>query len=532
MNYIYVDSGNSLPGDGSLQNPYNDISYVFSLSELSHPVSVLIKSGSVFFGLREGNNNLFYNKTSQMSYISTYGFGDKPKFIQDSSGDYCFILPEAKNLTIRGIEFVGDYQNINPNHCVYTKPVRTDSDENANVWYEQCRFSAKPNRNQAWSLALRMNAGSGPIPGRVSSFGVRSCVFVGVPRGAWLLGNSSAPSSQKYNVGDSYYGYGIQCVKSSFIDVGGDGCIISNACSPDALKTGSEALSTTSGMFELWYSSERADKQLNASVAFWLSNCNKVLIHKCVVKGQYGSRTGLDKYAFDFDILCWECVVQYCYSSCNAGLLMTSNYAGQVSSRPSGISVLDWYYNNRYGNGNNLIHHCLSFNDGVSSTKPKILWQGYTFNLTIENVTIIDTVSPNVSIATMWQESSAPMSSSDGQMGIKIKNVLVYAPSASVISILNGDTGSGTPALTSVSYSDIYASSGVTPSYASGIVQSGNISSDPEFVQMPFSEPSTDIQAFSMFIAKSSPLFSNGDSSDYADYFGNMGSYIGAVSKG
>ena len=521
MNYFWIDPDVSTSGSGTLASPFKSLNDFFSLSSVTHPLTIYIKSGTSMTGGNVDTNNLLYNTTGEQSYIYPYGDSSLiPKIVQSGAENAALIIGKAKNISIYGIEFIGPFS---PYALSSISPYRTSSDENANVWLVGCKWKAKAVFAQTWVPALWFTSVNDL--GRVSSFGLRDCSFENTPRGVWIQGNGNMPSGQTTNIGDRYYGYGIRAENVSCVNVGGDGIIISNAASVSDPLSSIDA-TTSSGLFNCTYRSSRIDFQANASVPFWMSNCNKVVFDHLTVVNNYAARGGLDKCAYDFDILCQNCLIQYSTSNgCGGGFLLTSNYANQVPALPSGTDVYTWYYTNRFGNCDNTVRYCSSFNDGWG--KQKIQWQGYTFNLNFHNVTFFDTFGIQSILCSMYRDSTNLYSVTNGVYGLVFDSCNIYSPNCTSSRVAGSDANSGTTALITISNFNIYGGPSVTPVIDSAIVQSSVTTTDPLYINCPSSSPSTSMQTAKIKFKPSSPLFSAGTPTTVADINGNSGSNIG-----
>lgn len=525
MNYIYVDSSASSGGDGSQLKPYQQLTDVLSLTSLTHPVSILLKRGLVYNGGNIDSNYLLYNLTSEMSYIDAYGDGENPVISQrDTLDSAVFVFGRARNLTISNLDFIG---TMSTNAMASISPTMVSGDVKSNVWITDCNFLTYSGKQQAWKPALWFTASS-YVNGSVGYFGLKRCSFNGTARGVWIMGNANIPSDATDNNGDRYYGNGIRVEDCSFCNIGGDGVILSNATSlTNPLASISDT--DTSGIFRCTYSSRRNDFPSQASIAFWLSNCNKVVMDSLHTDGCVGAKNGYDKQAYDFDILCHDCLLQYSYSKNTSGFLITSNYASQVTTIPSGETAYSWYYTKGYGNKNNTVRYCTSFNDGCYVGRPKIIWQGYTFNLNFQNVTFIDTVNVSGVLCSMFRDSTNLYTVTDSVYGISFENVIFYTPNATSSRMISSDSHSGTTALVKSTNSLVYSSSSVTSVFPTDGSMTGNISSDPMYLNIGFSSPGDNVLANKLSVYSSSPIVNGGTDNAVVDLNGNSGNSIGAI---
>lgn len=520
MNYIYVDSSKNTNGDGTASNPYNSLQYVFDMSTLPHPCTILIKRGQTYQLNKELQYlSIIYNTTNQMSYLDTYGTGQIP--VIDGNDNAVLTSLSARKFTFKNVIFKSSCKNAND--MFFLRPMDYNGDTIADVWFEDCIFKGKFGVTDRYWIGITMDA-YGEVNRKVNNFGLKRCKFIDMPKGAWLRGNKNSSSN---NIGYDIYGTGIRAEDCSGINVSGDVVIISNARSPvDPLISIDE---NTSGIFNCVANSRRTDGQFRATVPFWLSNCRYAVIHGSTVLGTQGANRGSDKQAFDFDILCQNCLMQYCYSANNAGLFLTSNWAGQVDAKPSDKTALQWYYEQLNGGVNNTVRYCISFNDACQLDNFKVLLQGYMFNTKVQNCIFIDTVSSNATLLCADRDSSNQITYTNELRYAVFENVVFYAPNADKISFAGGYTRDDLLSALTIKNSLLFAKSDVTPEIKSGIEALNNIFSDPDYLNCPNSSPSLFELANKLLVSSTSPVRSSGTSTNVPDYNGNIGNSIGAI---
>lgn len=520
MNYIYVDGSKDSNGNGTAFNPYNSLQYVFDMASLPHPCTIFLKRGQTY----QLNKNLeylsiTYNTTDSMSYLDAYGVGPLP--VVDGNDDSILKTLSARKFTFKNILFTSSCGKADD--MFFLRPMDFEGDEIADVWFEDCVFKGKFGKNSRYWTAIVMDAW-GEVDRKVNSFGLRRCKFIDVPKGAWLRGNKNSSST---STGYDIYSKGVRAEECSGVNVAGDVVIISNATSDINPLIGINE--NTSGIFNGFSNSMRVDAQLRATVAFWLSDCRFAVIDHSTVLGTQGANGGSDKQAFDLDILCNHCVVQYCYSSNNAGFFLTSNWAGQVKPKPENIDVLEWYYNQLHGGVNNTVRYCISFNDGCQPGQYKLLLQGYMFNLKVQNCTFIDTVSKDASLVCSDRDWFNQVNYNQNLRYATFENVIFYAPNASKISFYGGYTREDLYASHDLKNSLIFSKTGVVPNVNSQINQSNNLFVDPDFINMPNSSPSSIELANKLTASINSMIRSAGIHNDYPDFNGKSGNSIGAI---
>ncbi|MEW6485365.1 MAG: hypothetical protein AB1423_12205 [Pseudomonadota bacterium] len=491
MNNYYIDSSVASSGDGTQNNPLKQISDFLSLSNVVLPFTLYLKRGSVFSGGLSDDGTKFYNTTSEANYIKLYGNGPSP-VITATDDSFCLSFSKVRNLISDPLILIGSMVK---SALASVSPCMISGDNNTNVWLNDWEFHSVGGRQQAWQPALWMSANNAVL-GNAGYFGLNNPRFFGTSRGAWVMGISDMPADATDNNGDNYCGYGIRVTNPAFVDVGGDGIIMSNATSKEDPKSYSDADIIAnpdfSGVVNPSFSSTRVDFQATASVNHWVSNCKKVFFIAPTTNGSIGSQYGIDKQSVDFDILCHNCLISGGYSRNASGWLLTSNYSAQVKAKPDGVTAFDWYYTQGWGNKNNTIRNSISFNDGCQGGRPKILLQGYTYNLMIENCVIIDTVSPSVDLILMFGDGGAMYPLTSGVYACVLTGVTFYAPNAASISLLHSGSDSGASALVQATGCNLYASEGITPVWPASVDSSANESSDPGFINLPSSSPTMD----------------------------------------
>jgi len=276
MQNYYVDSSVAASGDGSESSPFKQLSDFFKPRSVSHPITINIKKGLTYQGGVIDNNKLLYNTTPAESYIKTYGEGSPPVIVaRDIYNERCIRRPKVRNLIADPIILAGTMA-LNPLGNV--NPCMIAGYNDTNVWLNGWDFHAIGGKQQAWNPAFWF-AASNEVLGNAGYFGMNNPKFVDTARGVLVMGINDIPSGIQDNNGDRYYVYGIRINNPSFVNVGGDGIILSNAASIDNPKNHNMdkviADRNYSGIVNPAYSSSRSDIQNNASVAFWFSNANR-----------------------------------------------------------------------------------------------------------------------------------------------------------------------------------------------------------------------------------------------------------------
>lgn len=496
MNNYYIDSSVSTSGDGSYASPFKQFSDFFALTSVTHPITLNVRNGLVYNGGAVDNNYLLYNTTSDTSYLKTYGEGSAPVIVaRDDQNERCIRWGKVRNFISEKIILAG---TMVANPLGNVNPCMIEGDNNTNVWLNDWEFHGIGGKQQAWAPAFWF-AAVNFVLGNAGYFGMNNPKFVNTARGVWVMGISDVPSGTTDNNTDRYYAYGVRINNPSFINVGGDGVIMSNCASINNPKSYDIddviADKNYSGIVNPSYTSFRSDMQGNASVAMWFSNCNKCFFYKPQVNGSMGAKYGIDKQSVDFDILCHDCLIDGAYSRNASGLLLTSNYASQVPAKPSGTSDFDWYYTAGYGNKNNTIRNSISYNDGTEATRPKMLIQGFTYNLMVENCIFIDMVTTDANLMTIY----GGFTLTNSVYCAVLSNVTFYAPNAKTIRMLGSGSTSGTDSLVSATNCNLFASSSVTPTWPTNGLMTNNTSVDPLFYNCPASSPSFNM-AFKIFM--------------------------------
>lgn len=503
MNNYYIDPSATDNGTGTIDSPFNSWAVLGTLQP-SFPFTINVKRGTS----ERGNfsypllNNLV-STSDEQSFIQPYGTGSNPVIIQ-GDGTVSALQLVLRKTTVLMIDVITNEVSQSAD-LVALSALTTLTDPSVNVYASYCNFKSFPYTmisQYCKGLAVVANRG---VNAAANEMGCLNCTFDYLSRGVQVLGNYNVPSDQDptTNVGDRYRSNGGVVDQCSFTNMRDDGAILNRCTSPDSANYDTSN-SLVSKISNCYYSSYRAntaaaDNFTQApSVAFWTVYSNRTVIEYCTAIGSYASRA--DRMAFDFDIMTWDCVVRYCYSANNAGgiLLFISNADGDGSqAQPSGTSNTEWFINRRWGQGNNVMHDCVSFNDGISrAASASGLWMskfryfGYASNCSVKNLTIIDTLSANR--ATIMHQYGK-FTASDNVTSINIQDTIFhYRRLAVAPAIIRGDTTTDTQGLVKFKSNNMYseAATGLfsIPTYADA---GGNTSTNPQFEFIPQNAPST-----------------------------------------
>ena len=188
---------------------------------------------------------------------------------------------------------------------------------------------------------------------------------------------------------------------------------------------------------------------------------------------------------------------------------MAVTWASQTTAKPDSETDDGWYVTKMFGNGNNTIRNCTSFNDGID--KYKISTQGIVYNFMIENMTFIDTQSTKAIIINV-NASSPGINSTDPLWGAKINNSIFHYTNVSEYA-RTWDTSSvaNSQKLSLFTRNNLYFN-GLTPTTMPSASDGGsNTYVDSQFAFLPESQPSSQNQAKLLVPVNSSPVFGLGN---------------------
>jgi len=503
MNNYYIDPSAKSNGNGSIDNPYNSWAALSSIVPL-FPFTINIKRGTSERGnFSYGNLRNLVSTSNEQSYIKPYGVGANPVIIQDNPNI------EALSLVLRKTTVMltdGSPNEVSQNADLFVLSALVASgDSSVDVFFYGCNASSNPYCMQSQYVKAFGVVANRDANQAANKLGVIDCTADYMSRGAMVLGNYNVPSYQDptTNVGDRYRSNGAIIDGCSFTNMRDDGAVLNRVTSPVEANydTTNPLVSKFSNCYYSSYRSNTAntDNYSQApSVAFWPVYSHRVVTEYCVVAGSYASRA--DRMAFDFDIMTWDCVTRYCYSCNNAGglLLFISNADGDGSqTKPSGMSDTEWFITRRWGQGNNVMHDCISYNDGTTrSGAASGLWMsklrlfGYASNCTVKNCTIIDTLS---SSRHCFVHQYAKFKASDGITSVTLDSNIFHFRNLTNTDVIRGDTTTDTQGLIKLKNNNIFsealgANALAIPAYANG---GGNTQTDPKFEYLPKSAPST-----------------------------------------
>ncbi|MBS0854934.1 MULTISPECIES: hypothetical protein [unclassified Tatumella] len=513
MNNYYIDSNSKAAGNGSITAPFQSLSDFFALSSVSHPVTLNLKRGSVFVGNFEDTSKLLYNQTNDMSYITSYGDPSlgMPVITRQSTTKQSFCTRKVRNLTVEDdICFFHDQKS----ELIRIAPCGLSStDRSANVWFKSLVMGSpgtipgyRSDSGTDYCMYMQQNPQDGTTNLVGDFWGMDGARFDNLIRGCWLLGMGGGSNGGLQDfTGQSK---GVQAKNCSFTRIGMDFCVLSGISSNlDPKYQGVDEY--TSGIWNCRGSGLTLAGQMTYSVAFWWSGCHQLHVHDNTVVGIGPSKT--DRQPFDFDVRSWNCLVEDCYSAgCGGGSVMAVTWASQTTAKPDSETDDDWYVKKMFGNGNNTIRNCTSFNDGID--KYKISTQGIVYNFMIENMTIIDTQSTKAIIINV-NASSPGINSTDPLWGTKINNSIFHYTNVSEYA-RTWDTASvaNSQKLSVFTKNNLYFN-GLAPTAMPSASDGGsNTYVDSQFAFLPESQPSSQSQAKLLIPVTSSPAFGLGNS--------------------
>ncbi len=503
MNNYYIDPSAAENGTGTIDSPYNSWAILETLQP-SFPFTINVKRGTSERGnFSYSSLRNLVSTSDDQSFIQPYGTGANPLIIQDDPTVEAF-LPVLRKTSVLMIDGVTNPASQSADMFVISA-LTTTADTSVDCYFWGCNVKSNPYCMQSQYTKAFAVVANRDVNTAANKMGIINCTADFMSRGVQVLGNYNVPSDQDAttNVGDRYRTNGAIVDGCSFTNMRDDGAILNRCTSPESANydTTNPLVSKISNCYYSSYRSNTAatDNYTQApAVAFWTVYSNRTVIEYCSAIGSYASRA--DRMAFDFDIMTWDCVIRYCYSANNAGgiLLFISNADGDGSqAQPSGTSNTEWFINRRWGQGNNVMHDCISFNDGISrAASASGLWMskfryfGYASNCSVKNLTIIDTLS--ASRATIMHQYGKFVAA-DAVTSVTIDSCLFqYRRLAVAPAIIRGDTTTDTQGLVKFKSNNMYseAATGLfsIPTYADA---GGNTSTDPEFEYIPQDAPST-----------------------------------------
>lgn len=503
MNNYYIDPSAKYNGDGSIDSPYNSwaaLSYITP----NFPFTINIKRGTSERGnFSYGSLRNLVSNSSEQSFIKPYGLGANPVIIQDSPNIEALFLVLRKT-TMMFID--GMPNDISQNADILAlSALASAGDISTDVIMYRCNVSSNPYCMQAQYVKAFALVANRDVKFPANGLCILECNADYMARGAMIVGNYNIPTDidTTTNVGDRYRTQGAIIDGCSFTNMRDDGAILNRCTSPEGANNDTTN-PLVSKISNCYYSSWRSntantDNYSQApAVSFWSVYSNRTVIEYCISAGSYASKA--DRMAFDFDIMTWDCVIRYCYSCNNAGglLLFISNADGDGSqTKPSAMSDTEWYITRRWGQGNNVMHNCISYNDGTTRAgSASGLWMskfrlfGYASNCVVKNCTIIDVLS---SSRHCFFHQYAKFKATDGITSVTLDSNIFHFRNLTNTDVIRGDTTTDTQGLIKLKnnniYSEVLGDNAITiPSYANS---GGNTQTDPKFEYLPKSSPST-----------------------------------------
>ena len=126
MKTIYIDHDEKYNGNGSLNRPFNTIEELYGL-QIEHPVTILIKKGNVFHFSLTDLNGIFYNNTSEKSFLSSYGEGSNPVWITKSKNESHIHTNKIQNVTITNMTSM--HMKVEPKSLIFLVYLQVISQE-------------------------------------------------------------------------------------------------------------------------------------------------------------------------------------------------------------------------------------------------------------------------------------------------------------------------------------------------------------------------------------------------------------------
>jgi len=394
-NNYYFDSNNSSVGDGTINNPWRQLDKLLALVP---PYSAQLKKGSVFVGNWKIAHALFLNQ-AEVSYITAYGdSGPRPILKMLDASEPVIEIVNAQNIYITDIDIIIDNPFCDADPVLLLHPIG-NNEHVANVYVKHMTFTYSPVcKIKSRTRAIQLNSNSGtevyPTPRRASFIGIEKVTVYngdvganvkGVAPPEMIAGNSNASDA-------TFRPYNATATDCAFINMRGDGCIMFGV---EGESSGMHRCIYTGYRYDSEYIDASGDAVTPYQAAFWYYNCYGCVSTYLEAYGCQPIRS--DRMAFDFDQLTSNCVFRYCISKDNGGGALLAI----MLDKPEGVMAgEDWFVNKNWGNNNNLMEYCVSYNDGWSTVKNgwngwyhKTMFFAYVNRLTVRNCLFIDTMT-------------------------------------------------------------------------------------------------------------------------------------------
>lgn len=543
LNEYYIDPSARINGIGSKSSPFNTVSMIES-TQLVAPMAVYIRRGTRERGNWKINHAGFLNQ-AQQSYITAYGDGPAPVLLPADPSKAILEILAGQNLIVGGFDVIVDTNSCTADPLIHIYAVGNDQG-NANVYLNNVVFKYSAHcivgpSCKAFQINGVANTPVGtpyPYDRRPNNIGIENVTVYNGAVGGAIKGHASrqiAPSVDN-STAATYRAYNATARNCSFVNMKGDGIILHSAEGPD------------SGMHNCNLSAYRYDSESKDGAikpyqaGFWYYNCNGCVSENLVVDGM--SPVATDRMAFDFDNQTSNCVFRYCVSRNNGGGLVL---CVQNIDMPSGVTnEYDWFVTKGWGNNNNVIEYCISYNDGIATDPdPKNWWGRYhkvmafnsVNNFTVRNCLFIDTVTGGDGTR-VAANSNAPYNGCLLHVYIKggfakqvtlDSNIFYFANGSSMKMAADISTvKQSISATNNVIFSAGLGEDGSRAAFTlSNINMQGNIFQDPRLVNTTKNGPSGPLAAKLVTIMRDSPAIGTGTANANPDVWGNTGKNIG-----
>lgn len=565
MNYYYIDPTATTNGTGAIDSPFKTFAALIAQG-FTHPCTIALKAGTTLYENVNFGLTSLYNTTGIMSYITSYGTGPKPKWINTDYFKAATALDgysyramhltarKVQSVTVTGIEFYSrnNLTAVDNNSSCFIwfelPPVTTETD--VDVWIDNCKFIGDPitrsgnHKDYDSSVNLRLDAAA---TNRANVFGVRNSSFFNVARPINIVGNHWKADDITDNSKGTYYSRGVKVENIEMTGISKGGCQFAGV---ESLNSAYVVDKYQSVMRNITYSKYRWDNALEnsdtlyADAGFWTWRCNRIMIEDIYGGGMHPSVT--DNEIIDFDYLTWDSVARNIIGFNNgASILFMGNSSTSVqggarasySTYSGTYTQAQWFYERRNGQGNNVVEFSLFFNDGIQRLPYPSAGYDYCTNIRSGNINYNNVVRNCVFIDTVSRTSKYLASNNNfpllaGEVArLVIQDSVYYARYNDGINILKPITdtvnysNAATVMKNVIAYSAAWTTDNITAA-AAAVALAGTCTNvkilDPQIGYIPSQVPVSRAAAEKIKVLSTSPLKAAGSSTVTPDRNGNF----------